>query len=430
MRQKPNVQMAVLMLAMFLHYLAMVLPMAGIALLVGHQWAMSDMLVGAVTGAAFFCSMLLRKYGGSLCLAIGARACYFRGTLLYASSGIVCLGAVVPALPLWARFGLLLAGRCMVGVSEAVTNVGMSMWSVDVMGVHRSGRVFANLGLAMYGAAAVGGHLGFWIFSIKGFEGLLAVSIVCPLCAHGLARLLPATEAPFAPPVPGQRRGAPLREILPYILPRGIPTICHSVGFIVIGSFLAKTFIDRGWPDPGLGFTCYGIGFVLMRVFVGHLPDKYGGVPVTAASGVLETAGLFLLWLAPEPRIALAGALLTGAGCSMIFPALGMDIAKTVPVRLRSSCISMYNMFIDCGYALGGPAAGLVADRFGGGSPYVFAALCSLCGLALIVRLWCAQRRAPKPVPAPGVSVQPGVPEQSFEQVEQLDAASAALTDE
>ena len=206
-----------------------------------------------------------------------------------------------------------------------------------------------------------------------------------------------AMLSPAAAPSPGEGRRTGLREVLGITFGLSLPAGLHAVGFAVLGAFLSKTFLDRGWEYASLAFTFCGLGFVCMRMFIGHLPDRTGGLPVAAFSGGCEMAGLYLLWLAPGPIPALAGSFLAGAGCSMVYPSLSLEVARKAPAGLRGVCLSSYCMSLDAAYCFSGPVAGLIMDRLGGGDDhlaYLMAALAATLGQALIWRLRRGRARA------------------------------------
>lgn len=374
-----NARFARMMVAVFLCYQAMVMPLPILSVMVARDWGMSNFLAGAAAGSAYFITLFCRKAAGDLADRQGGRKCYLQGCVLYALGGCVCLLAAVD-MPVTFRFAALLAGRMVVGVGESIANIGMTCWAVGLIGDVKAGRVMATIGMSMYAAVAFGGQIGFMLFERTGFVGLMIACIGAPLIGLSLIRGVPGSALPVAAPVKSS-----LRYVMGKIWRLGLPACFHAVGFAVLGAFLAKTFLEKGWPYAGWGLTCYGAGFVIMRLFIGHLPDRIGGLPVATGSAVVEIVGLCLLWLATGPMTALAGAFLTGAGCSMIFPSIAIEIMRLMPKSLRGAALSDYNIFLDVSYGFAGPAAGFFTDYFGDSFAYFLAALAAVAGFGMLL---------------------------------------------
>jgi MFS family permease len=131
--------------------------------------------------------------------------------------------------------------------------------------------------------------------------------------------------------------------------------------------------------------TAFGAGFIGVRLVLGHLPDKIGGYRVALWSLVTEAIGQAMVWGASNESVALAGALVTGFGCALIFPALGVEALKRVLPANRGSAMGAFVAFLDIAYGLTGPVAGLVAGQFGYAAVYLLGSACALVGAALDV---------------------------------------------
>jgi len=126
----------------------------------------------------------------------------------------------------------------------------------------------------------------------------------------------------------------------------------------------------------------------------GALPDRLGGIPVALVSLAVETVGQALLWLAPNPQMAMLGALLTGMGCSMVFPSMGLEVVRRVPAHLRGTAIGGFAAFQDLAYGATGPVAGWVADHFGHAQVFFIGTLAALLAIWLTWRLRAEARAA------------------------------------
>lgn len=362
-------------LALFLSYLAVAMSLPVVSVHVTHNLQLGNALGGLAVGITFLSTILTRNHAGRLSDSAGGKRAMQRGLVIYAVASLIGFLSAIDGIDSTLSYAVLIAGRLLLGLGESLALVGMIGWGIAEMGPARSGRVIALVGMGMYGSFAVGGPLGLALFERFGFGGLQLACIALPLLGLLMIRAMPET------PVAAGHVRASFWGILGRIRRPGITVCLQGVGFAALGAFISLYFIDRGWPHGGLGLTFFGVGFVAMRLLCGHLPDRIGGVTVAIASLLTEAAGQLLLWLAPNPEVALAGALLTGLGCSMVFPAMGVEVVKRIPAQQRGTALGGFAAFQDIAYGATGPVAGLVADHFGYASVFMIGGCAALLGL-------------------------------------------------
>lgn len=375
-----------LALALFVAYLCIAAALPVVPVFVTAKLGYGNGLAGIAVGIGFASTILTRGAAGRIADARGSRRCMVLGLLTYAAAGVVCCGAGWPGCPALAAYAILLAGRLLLGLGESLATVGLIAWCFGVTGPHRSGLVFAVVGMALYGALAVGSPVGLALFEWTGFAGTMIACTFAPLLA--LMMVLPVAAVPV---VAGER--LPFWRIIGRIWKPGLAVTLQGVGYAGIGSFMTLMFLSRGWPHAGLGLTCFGGAFVLVRVLAGSLPDRIGSIPVALVSMAVEGAGQFLLWQAPGSGVALAGAVLTGLGCSLMFPAMGIEVVQRVPAHLRGTAAGGLAMFQDLALGATGPVTGVIADRFGYGTVFLAGGLAAGMSFLVVVAITRSDRR-------------------------------------
>ena len=213
----------------------------------------------------------------------------------------------------------------------------------------------------------------------------MVACIVAPL----IAAVIAFRELSYTSPA-GRR--LPFSAVIGQIWREGFGLMLQGVGLSGLTAFASLYFAARNWDHAGLVMTAFGIGFIFVRVVLGSLPDRMNGYRVAFWSLVVEAIGQTMLWGAPHEIVALAGALVTGLGCALVFPALGVEALKRVLPANRGSAMGAFVAFLDIAYGLSGPAAGVIAGQFGYTAVYLFGAVCALLGAALVVTA-----RSPQP---------------------------------
>ncbi|BCF89490.1 MULTISPECIES: MFS transporter [Paraburkholderia] len=372
----------------FLCYLTIGIPLAVLPGYVHDDLGYSAVIAGLAISVQYFATLASRPLAGRSADTLGPKKTVTIGLIGCGVSGVLLLLAVLlgrwPTLSL----SLLVLSRLVLGFGESLCGTGAILWGIGRVGTTNNARVISWNGIATYGALAIGAPLGVAIAHSVGFFALGVVVIALAATGFYLARLIAAV-----PVVHGERMS--YRSVFTRVLPHGIGLALGSAGFGSIATFITLFYAANHWPNAALSLTVFGTLFIGARLLFANTIKTYGGFRVAIASFSFECVGLLLLWLAPEPHIALAGAALTGFGFALVFPALGVEAVGLVPPASRGAALSAYSVFLDLSLGITGPLAGYIAGEFGYGSVFLFAAVAAAAAVALSTMLYLRNARTP-----------------------------------
>jgi MFS family permease len=364
--------------ALFCGYLAVGLPLPVMPLFVHDKLGFSNLIVGLVIGIQFLATVLTRGYAGRLTDHHGGKRSALQGAAVCAIGGLLYLVAAMPSFSPTISLVIIVVGRLVAGFGESQFVTGCVSWSIASVGPQRAGMSMSWTGVAMFGALAIGAPIGMALYQTYGLEAAMVACIVAPL----IAAVIAFRERSYSSPA-GQR--LPFSRVIGQIWREGLGLMLQGVGLSGLTAFASLYFAARSWGHAGLVMTAFGIGFIVVRLVLGSLPDRMSGYRVALWSLLVEAIGQAMLWGASYEFVALAGALVTGLGCALVFPALGVETLKRVLPANRGSAMGAFVAFLDIAYGLSGPAAGMIAGQFGYAAVYLFGAVCALLGAALVV---------------------------------------------
>ncbi|MES2510233.1 MAG: MFS transporter [Pseudomonadota bacterium] len=361
-------------------FLAVGLPLAALPLYLHGVLGFDTITVGWVVGIQSLATVLTRQFAGNYCDRHGSKASALAGLPLAAGAGLIYLiSTFMPAGN--ASLAVLVAGRLLMGLAESLFLTGTMTWGIGRIGPARTGMVMAWQGIAMFAAFGIGSPAGIAVMQQWGFTGVSIATIALPLVGLCIALALP----PVAKPGGGRARESML-SVIGLVWRPGLAMALGTIPFSVITTFVVLYYGDKGWAGAGLSVSSFTIGYIAVRLFWAHLPDKLGGKQVGLISVLIQIVGLLMLWLAPSPAFALLGCVLTGIGLSLVFPAMGVEAMRDVPPERRGLAIGCFVAFIDLSTAIAGPIMGAVIGL--AGYPAVFLCSAGLCVTALMLMAW------------------------------------------
>jgi MFS family permease len=371
----------------FIAFLCIGLPIAVLPGFVHDQLGFSPMVAGLTIASQYLATLLSRPVAGRAADNLGTKKAVVIGLAGIGVSGALTLLATLLQSTPQVSLGVLIGARLVLGAAQGLIGVSTISWGISVVGAEQMAKVISWNGIASYGAIALGAPVGVLLVGVAGFHTLGVGLMVLAALALCVIRRKAAV-----PVVRGER--LPFWSAFGRVAPFGLSLTLASIGYGTLTTFITLYYFDHGWLGAAWCLSAFGLCFILSRLLFINSINRFGGFNVAISCIAMETVGLMLLWLAPSPGFALAGAGLAGFGLSLVYPALGVLAIARVPASSRGAGLGAYAVFFDLALAIAGPMMGAVAAHLGYGWIFFLASLLSLAAVGLTV--WLGRR----PVPA------------------------------
>lgn len=367
----------------FICYLAIGLPIAVLPGFIHEQMGVSITATGAVMSLQYLATCLVRPLAGKLVDHAGPKPAVVWGLTTCCVSGLLLSLSVYLQSHMYMHVSallLLLISRAALGLAESWTATGVIIWGIQTSGIERATTVISWNGVASYGGIAVGAPLG----ALLG-AGLNDTTVQLEAIGVIIALLSSVTLWPTLPRnaiIPlHANKPMPFHHVMGKIKFFGLALALGSVGFTAISTFAALYYTACHWEGASLALSAFAICFISIRFIFSGSIQRHGGVRVAMAALTAEALGLLLLAVAPSPLYALIATGLTGAGFSLLSPALGTEVVQQISPENRGAALGAFTLFFDIALGLGGPLMGWLASEKGYGAVFTCSALIALTGV-------------------------------------------------
>lgn len=269
--------------------------------------------------------------------------------------------------------GLATGSPAPAGAGLALTGLGAGVWDVamNVEGADVERALDRPLMPQLHATFSVGGVAGALLGAAASAAGLPLPVQLTGTAVIAVAAVSVAVRGFLADPAEtGPNRDETVSALIAWREPRtlllGLLVLAFAFTEGSADDWLAVALVDghRSTDTVGaLGFAFFVAAMTLARLGSGTVLRRRHPVPLLRASALTAMAGLGLVVLAPSAPVALAGALLWGAGAAPGFP-VGMTAAANDPARAaaRMGVVSAigYTAFL-----AGPPLIGFLAQSAG-----------------------------------------------------------------
>ena len=138
--------------------------------------------------------------------------------------------------------------------------------------------------------------------------------------------------------------------------------------------------------DIGILSFSYPFTWGVLQLWTGALSDRVGRKRLIAGGMMLQGLALGAIAMASGFTGWLWASALLGVGTAMVYPTLLASVGDVAGASWRGSAFGIYRLWRDCGYAVGGVMAGVLADAFG--MQQAIGVVAVLTGLSGFVVAW------------------------------------------
>jgi MFS family permease len=364
----------------FIAYFTIGIPLAVLPPYV-QSLGFGPLVAGLTISIQYLATFMGRTPAGRMSDSKGPKQTLILGLVACGVSGLfLVLTAYFAKTPL-VSLAFLFIGRLFLGFGESFVAMAAILWGIGRVGSRHTAQVISWNGVATYAALAIGAPLGIALNNTFGLSAL----------GWGIF-LLGWLSIPIAlykkPTIPIPGKPIPIHQVFGRVLPYGAGLALASIGFGSIATFITLYYASHHWHDAAYALTAFGTVFIGVRLIFAKMIDRLGGYRVAIISLTIECLGLAILWLAPTIGVAFLGAIITGIGFSLVFPALGVESMMRVTPDNRGAALGMYSVFVDVALGITGPVGGWIATRHGFSAIFLFAATASFTALLLISSLF------------------------------------------
>lgn len=334
-----------------------------------------EVAIGLLVASLSVAAILSRPLVGRLMDTRGRRVITLVGGVLHLLVPLLYLAA--DAHPSWAA---ITGVRLVHGLAQAALFSVLFTIAADLVPAERRAEGIALFGVSGLIPLAVGGLLGDLVIVDGDYRPLFWITSACAGLGLLSSLALPETRRDSG----GPARSFVAAALAPELRPLWFVGTAFAMGLAAYFVFLKTYLLEQ----PAIGtmgtfFGTYALAAVLLRVFFGRIPERYGLDRVLLPALLVGGSGLVVLALATAPVHLILAGIACGIGHGYAFPILSALVVTRAAPEERGSAIALFTALFDLGLLLGGPSFG-VAVRLAG-YPATFALAAVLVTIATVV---------------------------------------------
>jgi len=348
-----------------------------------NELGASDVEIGFLFGLTGVAAILARPPIGRAMDLRGRRGVILVGSALNACALALYLTVETLGVSLYAI-------RILHGIAEAMLFTAFFTYAADCVPAGRRTEGLALFGVSGMLPIALGGLLGDVILGRWSYQALFWIAFMLAVLSFALA--LPLRDMPR-----GSREGDDAsrgfrdalfqRDLLPVWCVAG----AFALALAAVFTFLKRFVDETGLATVGSFFSAYAGVAIVLRLFLGWMPDRVGPKRVLYPALGVVVAAFALLATANSDNQVIAAGVLFGIGHGYTFPVLFGIVVTRAREADRGSAMGIFTALFDVGAVLGGPLTGVLISVAGFGAGFGVAGAIVLAG-AVAFFFWDGRR--------------------------------------